>query len=107
MASTGFVPSDVAGSSIVLCPSFSSFESDISVESSSMASSCCSSLADAPSETPLPSVSSSSSAPDEPIDPSFWSSSLPSSVSGELFVDESSAPPNFSGAGVICARASL
>ena len=52
-------------------PSFSSFKSDISVESSSVASS----FDDVSSETSSPSV------PDEPVDPSFWSSPLP--VSGE------------------------
>jgi hypothetical protein len=93
----GFVSSDVVGPSIVLCPSFPSFESDISVESSSVASP----LDDSSSETSAPSV------PDEPVYPSFWTSPLPSPVSGELSVDESSVLPNFSEAGVICARASL
>jgi hypothetical protein len=50
---------------------------------------------------PLPSASG------EPADPSFWSSPLPSPDTGELFVYESSVLPDFSGAGVIYARASL
>jgi len=103
--------SDVVDSSacslIILCPSLSSFESDILVESPSVSSSCCSSLGVAPSDTPSTSVSSLPSAPSKPADASFWSSPLPPQDTGELFVDESSVLPDFSGAGVICARASL
>jgi hypothetical protein len=106
-----FLSSDVVDSSacslIILCPSLSSFESDILVESPSVSSSCCSSLGVAPSDTPSTSVSSLPSAPSKPADASFWSSPLPPQDTGELFVDESSVLPDFSGAGVICARASL
>jgi len=106
-----FLSSDVVDSSacsvILLCPSLSSFESDILVESPSISSSCCSSLDVAPSDTPSTSVPPLPSASGEPADPSFWSSPLPSPDTGELFVYESSVLPDFSGAGVIYARASL
>ena len=102
--------------SVLLCPLLSSAELETSSDASSVASSSCSSLdgvIELPSPSPLHHHHYHHHAivepDDEPVDPPLLSSpALPSSsVLGELFDDDSSLLPNFSGAGVICARADL